>query len=150
MSGLFVDKTIEINAPAAKVWHALTGRKQTSVWAREFSSGGPEFHLESDWNLGSPVLWKSEGDEVVVEGNVMAREPTRLLRFTAFDTRSPRPPVSLEDGITYELTEEGHKTVLHLRQGDFAAMENGASYRDQSDAIWERVLPKVKELAEAA
>src|SRR5947209_7702453 len=119
MPGLFVDKTIEINAPAPKVWHVLTGRKETSQWAREFSGSGPQFHPESDWNLGSPVLWKRDDGEVVVDGNVMAREPNRLLRFTVFDTSGPRHPVSEADGITYELAEQNGKTVLHLRQGVF-------------------------------
>src|SRR3954471_13290365 len=99
MSPLFVDKTIEINAPAPKVWHVLTGRKQTAEWAAEFSAGGPKSHPESDWNLGSPVEWKSDAGEVVVEGNVMAREPNRLLRFTAFDTSMPKPPIGQHDGI---------------------------------------------------
>jgi len=149
MSGLFVDKTIEIDAPAPRVWHVLTGRKQTTQWAKEFARGGPEFHPESDWNLGSPVLWKREDGEVVVDGNVMAREPNRLLRFTVFDTSSPRHPIGQDDGITYELAERDGKTYLHLRHGDFAALENGETYRNQSEQIWDRVLPLVKEMAEA-
>jgi len=149
MAKLFVDKTIEINAPPPKVWHVLTGRKQTSAWAGEFSSGGPQFHLESDWNLGSPVSWKTEDGEVVVEGNVMARESNRLLRFTVYDISKPRPPLADDEGITYELEERQGKTVLHLRQGDFAALEDGETYRDQSEQIWDRILPKVKHMAEA-
>jgi uncharacterized protein YndB with AHSA1/START domain len=56
MPKVFVEKSIEINAPASKVWEALTKREQTDTWAVEFSSGGPQFHIESDWKLGSPVL----------------------------------------------------------------------------------------------
>ncbi len=149
MAKLFVDKTIEINSPASKVWDAITISENNRQWAVEFSSGGPEFHLESTWELDSPVLWKGQDGEVIVEGNVTAVEPYRLLRFTVFDVRSPeRPQVTEEDGITFKLAENNGKTTLHILQGDFAAMTDGKKYRDASAEIWDKVLPKVKELAE--
>jgi uncharacterized protein YndB with AHSA1/START domain len=145
---LFVSKTIEINAPAAKVWEVLTKREYTDRWVLEFSSGGPQFHIESDWKLNSPVLWKGQDGNVIVEGNVTALQPNELLRFTVFDTRSEKVPVKEEDGITYRLSEKNGRTTFHLRQGDFSAMPEGAKYRHMSADIWDRVLPKVKELAE--
>ena len=148
MSKLFVDKSLEINAPISKVWEILTERGFTSQWAPEFS-GGSSFRIESDWKLGSPVSWKDAGGQTVVEGNVTALEPQKLLRFTAFDVRSERPPITEKDGITYELSEKGGKTTLHVLQGDFGAMPDGAKYRDMSSAIWDRVLSKVKKLAES-
>jgi uncharacterized protein YndB with AHSA1/START domain len=84
MPKLFVEKTIEINAPASKVWEVLTNPEQTAEWAPEFA-GGTEFHIESDWQLGSPVLWRGQGGSVIVQGNVTALEPKKLLRFTVFD-----------------------------------------------------------------
>jgi uncharacterized protein YndB with AHSA1/START domain len=83
-----------------------------------------------------------------VEGNVSALEPGKLLRFTVFDVRSQRPSVTEEDGITYQLSEEDGKTMLHVLQGDFSAMPEGEKYRDMSAEIWDRVLPKVKKRAE--
>jgi uncharacterized protein YndB with AHSA1/START domain len=149
MEKLFVDKTIFINAPAAKVWDAITKREYTDQWALEFSSGGPVFHIESTWELGSPVLWKGQDGTVIVEGNVTALEPNKLLRFTVFDVRSEeRPQVTEEDGITFKLSEENGKTMLHILQGDFSAMTDGKIYRDASAEIWDKVLPKVKQLAE--
>src|ERR671918_1105470 len=115
MKKLFVDKTIEINAPASKVWDALTKREYTDQWALEFSSGGPQFHIESDWKLGSPVLWKGQDGKVIVEGNVTALEPEKLLRFTVFDVRMVKPPVTEGDGITYQLSKKNGKTALHIR-----------------------------------
>ncbi len=148
MKKLFVDKTIEIKAPPAKVWEALTEREQTDKWAAEFSSGGPAFYIESDWKLGSPVLWKADDGKVVVEGGVTAVQPFKLLRFTVFDTRSQRPQVTDEDGITYELSKDDGTTKLHVKQGDFASMPEGEKYQRMSDEVWDRVLPKVKKLAE--
>src|SRR4051794_7260950 len=115
MTKLFVDKTIEINAPASKVWKAITSSENNRQWAVEFSSGGPEFHLKSTWELGSPVLWKGQDGKVIVEGNVTAVEQYKLLRFTVFDVRSPeRPQVTEEDGITFKLAENNGRTTLHI------------------------------------
>ena len=147
MEKLFVNKTIEINAPASIVWQALTEREYTDHWALEFT-GGAEFHIESDWNPGSPVLWTGQDGSVIVQGNVAALEPQKFLRFTVFDVRGEKPPVTEEDGITYELTEQNGKTLLQISQGDFSAMAEGEKYRNLSAEIWDRVLTKVKELAE--
>jgi len=148
MSKLFVDQSIEINAPASNVWRVLTERASTAKWANEFSGGSP-FHIESDWNPGSPVLWKDSEGKTIVEGNVSALQPQKLLRFTVFDVRSEKPPVTEEDGITYQLSEENGKIILHVLQGDFSAIPEGEKYRDMSADVWARVLPKVKELAES-
>ena len=147
MEKLFGKKTIEINAPASKVWNALTVRENTDQWALEFT-GGAEFHIESDWKLGSPVLWTGQDGNVFVQGNVTALEPQKFLRFTVFDVRGEKPPVTDEDGITYELTEQDGKTLLRISQGDFSTMAEGEKYRDLSAEIWDRVLLKVKVLAE--
>ena len=104
--------------------------------------------IESDWNLGSPVLWKGQDGNVFVEGNVTAVEPDTFLRFTVFDVRGEKPPVTEEDGITYELTEHAGKTTLRLLQGDFSVMTEGEKYRRLSAEVWDRVLSKVKALAE--
>lgn len=150
MRKLFVDKTIEISAPNSKVWDTLTKREYTDQWAKEFSSGGPQFHIESDWKLGSPVLWKGQDDTVIVEGNVINLEPNKRLHFTVFDVRSTRAPVGDRDGITYQLSEENGMTTLRILQGDFSVMTDGEKYRDLSAEIWAKVLPKVKDMAENA
>jgi uncharacterized protein YndB with AHSA1/START domain len=147
MSKLFVDQSIEINAPVSNVWKFLTERAYTAEWAPEFSGGSP-LHIESDWEPGSPVFWKDSEGKTIVEGNVTALKPEKLLRFTVFDVRSERNPVTEEDGITYQLSEENGKTILHVLQGDFSVMPEAEKYRDMSAEVWARVLPKVKELAE--
>lgn len=149
MAPLFVDQEISIHAPAEKVWEVLTRRKYTDFWAHEFSSGGPQFHLESDWNLGDPVFWKGEDGTIFVKGNVTALTPFKLLRFTVFDVRgSDQPQVTEKDGITYQLHEEDGNTHLHVLQGDFSVMDNGEKYYLMTVKVWEKVLPKVKQLAE--
>ena len=50
--------------------------------------------------------------------------------------------------MTYELTEHNGKTTLLLLQGVFSVMAEGEKYQRLSAEVWDRVLPKVKELAE--
>ena len=104
-------------------------REFTDLWAPEFT-GGAEFHIESDWKLGSPVLWTGQDSSVIVQGNVTALEPQKFLRFTVFDVRGEKPPVTDEDGITYKLTEQEGKMLLMISQGDFSTMADGEKYRD--------------------
>lgn len=150
MGKLFVDLVIEIQAPAQAVWEALTLSKNTDQWAPLFSSGGAKFQLESHWELGNSVLWKSEDGSVVVEGTVTINDPFHVLRFTVFDTKSTRPEVDEEDGITYKLFEKDGITTLRVLQGDFSTIPDGKGqqYRDMSTKIWQKVLPIVKALAE--
>ena len=147
MSKLFVDKSIEINAPAEEVWSVLTLPEYTSKWAIEFA-GGTEFYIESDWELDSPVLWKDKGGNVIVEGNVTAIRPNEFLRFAVFDASGERPPVTEEDGITYIIEQNNGKTILRVLQGDFSAMPEGEKFYQMTAQVWDLVLPKVKELAE--
>jgi len=147
MSKLFVDKTIEINAPAQKVWKVLTEPEYIDQWVVEFA-GGAEFHIESEWELESPVLWKDHDGNVIVEGNVTAFRPNEFLRFTVFDTSGERPPVTEEDGITYNIKQQNNKTTLRVLQGDFSTMPEGEKFQQMTAQVWGRVLPKVKKLAE--
>ena len=50
MGKLFVEKAIEIHAPASKVWDVLTNPALTREWIKEW---WPDLViLESDWNGG--------------------------------------------------------------------------------------------------
>jgi len=148
MSKLYVDKSIEIQASAARVWEILTLPGRTRDWASEFAAGGPRLHLESTWQLGSPVLWKDEKGATVVEGEITACVVHSLLRFSVFDVNGPRPMAGSEDGITFKLTERSDRTVLWVSQGDFSAMPDGPKYRDLSEEVWNRALPRIKRVAE--
>lgn len=145
MQKLFIDKTIKINAPASKVWQVLTESLYTDQWVSGFSPG---LKLESGWKLGDPVKWREPDGKVVVEGTVTKIEPEKFLRFTVIDVVAGIQPTTEEDGITFELTEKKGQTKLRLRHGDFAVMPEGQKYYEMTLEPWEKILPKVKELAE--
>ena len=145
MSRLFIDKTIEINAKVEKVWDVLTKSEKTKLWVGEFSPG---MILESDWKLGSPVIWKEAGSKIVVEGNVTKIEPLKLLRVTVFDVETGRMPVADDDGMTFELMSQGNKTILHVMHGDFAVSKETEKYYQMTLDAWNKIVPKIKEMAE--
>ena len=52
---LIVKKTVEINAPPAKVWEALTNSSYTKKYMFALD-------VESDWKPGSTVIWTGAKD----------------------------------------------------------------------------------------
>lgn len=147
MKELFTDQTIVVNAPIERVWKVITDKAYTPQWAPEFTNGAP-FHIESDWQLSSPVLWQDENGKTIVEGNVTALKQPTLLRFTVFAANAPHPTTTEEDGITWNLHSNGEATILRVRQGNFASVEGGEEHYKQTELIWSHILPIVKKLAE--
>jgi len=77
-------------------------------------------------------------------------EPNRLLQFTVRSTQSARQPHTGHDDITqtYRLTGRDSNTSLSISHGDFSALDNGEAALPIAAATWEKVLPRIKELAE--
>src|SRR5437870_10835438 len=76
MSKLIVEDTIQIQAPAAKVWEVLTD----STFIQQYMFGCV---VETTWKPGSPLLWKGAADgHLHVKGNVAAIDPPHRLEYT--------------------------------------------------------------------
>ncbi len=149
MTKLFVEKSIEISAPASKVWAVLTKPEFTSEWSGNFGATGP---IDSNWEPGAEVLWKNAEGEVYVQGRALAVEPDKLLRFTVRSTTPALQPISGldEDDLTqtYALLEHEGRTTLSIAHGDFSKLANGEATLPKATAVWDQVLPKIKDLAE--
>lgn len=149
MNELLIKNTIEINAPAAKVWDALTNPEKTKVYM---------FGCEtvSDWKLGSELLWKGhyEGKEMIfVKGYIIHIEPTTKLVYSTFDPNS-----AIEDipenylNVTYALKEQNGKTTLQVTQGDYSKVADGERrYKEglNNGEGWNPILIEIKKLVEA-
>lgn len=100
-NSLFVKNTITINAPASRVWNVLTKPEETKKYM---------FGCEtvSDWEQGSPLLWKGnfDGKELVaVKGTIVNIEPGKFLEYTTIDPNSgmeDKPKNYLH--VTYDLS----------------------------------------------
>jgi uncharacterized protein YndB with AHSA1/START domain len=145
---LFIKNSIVIDAPADKVWDALTNPEQTKKYM---------FGCEtvSDWKPGSPLLWKGthEGKEMIfVKGDIIEIKPPGFLKYTTFDPNSTIDDVSENYlAVTYELTPENGKTRLTVTQGDYSTVADGERrYKDSynNGEGWNPILVEIKKLVE--
>lgn len=145
---LTVNNSIEINAPADKVWDALTNPEKTKVYM---------FGCEalSDWKVGSELLWQAnyEGkDMVFVKGHIVNIEPPKKLIYSTFDPNSTIADIPENYlNVTYELADNNGKTILNVSQGDYATVADGQ--RRYCEALnngegWNPILVEIKKLIE--
>src|ERR1700753_2911035 len=113
---LEVKNSITINAPAAKVWDALTNPAQTSKYMFGCAA-------LSDWKPGSSLLWQGsyEGKEMVfVKGTVLEIEPPKHLKYTVIDPNAAYPDIPENHlNVIYDLEETNGTTVLTVTQNGF-------------------------------
>jgi uncharacterized protein YndB with AHSA1/START domain len=148
MSKLIVEDTVEIQAPASRVWAILTDSK----FIQQYMFG---CIAESDWKPGSPLLWKGATDnQLYVKGNVVSIDAPRRLEYTVLgaDMKIADVPANYLT-IVYDLAENGNgSTRLRVSMGDFNAVGNGKERYDETTASggWAPMSAKVKQLAESA
>jgi uncharacterized protein YndB with AHSA1/START domain len=144
----FIINDITINAPASKVWDALTNGEQTKKYM---------FGCEtvSDWKVGSSLLWRGnyEGNEMVfVKGHIIHFEPNKRLDYTVFDPNSDMADIPENYlTVTYELKEQDGTTVLTVTQGDYTKVANGDKRYQESyngGEGWNPILIAIKNLVE--
>jgi uncharacterized protein YndB with AHSA1/START domain len=132
----------EIDAFPAKVWAALTDPAQI----KEYMFGS---QVETDWNQGSPIVWKGEyeGKKYEDKGEIVEIEPERRLKVTHFS------PLSGEEDrpenyhtVLYELEERDGKTRVSLSQDNNSSKEAA----EHSQANWEKMLAGLKQVVEGS
>lgn len=146
---LVVTNSITIDAPASKVWDALTNPEQTKKYM---------FGCEavSDWNAGSPLIWKGafNGVEMIaVKGDIISIEPGRSLVYTVIDPNNPNIPDLPENylTVTCHLSETNGHTTLEVSQGDYSTVADGANRYQHTvqGGGWDPILTQIKTLCES-
>ncbi len=150
MNQLHIVNTIHINAPAKKVWDALTKPEETKKYM---------FGCEtiSDWKVGSTLIWKMmhEGKEFIpVKGHVKGIEHGKHLAYTVIDPHNPSIPDIPENylTVTYDLIEENNGTTLRVTQGDYNQVAEGEKrYKEayNNGEGWDPILKKIKTQVES-
>jgi uncharacterized protein YndB with AHSA1/START domain len=147
MEGLFVENAINIHAPAAKVWDALTNPNQTKKYM---------FGCEtvSDWKQGSSLLWNMnrDGKEITaVKGVIRNIQPSKHLEYTVIDPNAGLADVP-ENYLTvnYKLEEKNGDTILSVSQGDYNKVGDGPKRYEHAMAGggWQSILEEIKKLVE--
>ncbi len=115
----------------------LTNPALSKQWIEQF---WPDFGaLESDWEQGSTMYWKTSSNSIDLEGEIIAIEPQRLIKYS-FTTH--------QDIVVLKLEVQNGKTALSVTHGDFANKPDSEKCYLGAVAGWDMNLPKIKELAE--
>lgn len=138
--GLIAKASISINAPAGKVWDALTDPEV--IKQHMFGT-----NVISDWKEGSPIVWKGEwqGKKYEDKGVILKLEPNRILQYTHFSPLSGQPDVPENyHTVTVELSAEGAQTLISLSQDNNSTEKS----REHSEKNWAMMLASLKKLLE--
>jgi len=134
--------TVEIDAPPARVWTALTDPAEIEKYM--FGS-----HVVTDWKPGSPIVWEGEyeGKKYEDKGEIVEIKPARRLKVTHFSPLSGQEDVPENyHTLTYELEAAGHTTRVALSQDKNPTAEAA----EHSKANWEKMLSGLKEVVETS
>lgn len=139
-NNLTAKATITINAPAAKVWEALTAPEYT----KKIYFGAD---VITDWKVGSPIIYKGmwEGKPFEDRGKILKFEPEKLLVSTHWSplTGVPDLPENYHK-VAFELSGQAGGTQLTVTQ-DNNATEDEKTHSEQN---WKMMLDQVKKIVE--
>ena len=133
---------VSINAPAARVWEALT----TPAIVSRFMFGA---EVESTWQTGGPIVYRGvwEGQPYEDRGTIREAVPGRRLSTVTLNSLS-----GLDDDpenhivITYALAPDGDaRTTLSVTQDNNPSREAA----DLAGDNWVMTLAVIKQLVEA-
>lgn len=119
MSDERFNKTIQINAPIAAVWHALTTPEVIKKWMSE-----TEIDILTDWKVGSPILIRGRLHETKIKfenwGIVLQFEPEKILRYSHLSSLSRLPDRPESYSIfEFRLTPVENQTTLTIAVSNF-------------------------------
>jgi uncharacterized protein YndB with AHSA1/START domain len=141
MKNLTSKLDVVIDAPAGKVWEALTN----PALIKQYLFGT---NTETTWNVGDPIRFHGEyqGKTYEDKGTVLLFEPGKRLKYSYWSSMS-----GLEDKpenyVTVMFTinpEAESKTRLELLQENIRDEKS----RDHSQENWRMVLGQLKRVAE--
>lgn len=95
-----INKTVLINAPALKIWAALTVPELMKEWMSEMP-----VKITTDWEVGSPIIITGQMYKKPFEnrGTVLRFNPERQVRYTHLSSLS-RLPDSPENYCTLDFS----------------------------------------------
>jgi uncharacterized protein YndB with AHSA1/START domain len=140
MTGLVATAEVDIDAAPERVWTALTDPAQ--IRAYMFGT-----NIETDWTVGSPIVWKGEweGKPYEDKGEIIEIAPNRRLTVTHFSPLSGQPDVPGNyHTLTYELARRGNTTHVSLSQDNNPNQEAV----QHSQRNWQFMLQSLKEYIE--
>lgn len=137
---LIARASTRINTPRADVWKALV----TSEAITHYMFGTT---VVSDWQEGSPIVWKGEwqGKSYEDKGVILRLKPEQTLQYSHFS-----PLSGLADQaenyhtVTIEVSGDGDETQVVLTQDKNASEEAQA----EAETNWGKMLAGLKQYVE--
>ena len=122
------------------MWAALTEPEQI----KQYMFGS---HVDTDWQPGSPIVWKGEYEGRTYEdkGEVLEVEAKRRLKVTHFSPlggRTIHPRTTTRSSMS---SREPGETHVSLSQDN-----NQSGSSDHSRANWEQMLDGLKQVVEGS
>jgi uncharacterized protein YndB with AHSA1/START domain len=134
-------KSIVINAPAVRVWQALTRPELV----KQYLFGT---QMTADWRVGGAITYRGqwEGKAYEDKGSVRIFEPEKRLQTTYYSPLSGREdkPENYST-VTYDLVEAKGRTTLTVTQDNNPSPESA----EHSAKNWAMVLEGLKKLLES-
>ncbi len=138
---LVAKAAVNINAPVERVWKALVD----PAAIKRYMFGTTAL---SDWQEGSPIVWKGEWQGRLYEdkGTLLKVRPLRLLQYSHYSPLS-RMPDKAENyhTVTIELSPERNQTRVTLAQDKNASEDE----RAHSEENWKMMLSALKGFVES-
>ncbi|MEO8582433.1 MAG: SRPBCC family protein [Flavitalea sp.] len=137
---LISEASVTINAPAEKVWKAIT----TPSEIKKYLMGT---NVESEWKEGSPIAYKGEynGKAYHDKGIIKKFEPNKVFQSTYWSSAGGKEDKPENYNlVTYTLSNQNGKTLVTLSQ-DNVSSEKEKEHLDQN---WTMVMNKLKEVVE--
>ena len=137
---LIAKTSLTIHASNAKVWNALVNPEAI----QQYMFGT---NAVSDWNEGSPIIWKGEwqGKAYEDKGVILQFKPGRTLQYSHFSPLSglPDQPDNYHT-VTIDLSKKGDQTSVSLAQDNNQTEQE----RDDSGKNWGVMLTALKKFLE--
>jgi uncharacterized protein YndB with AHSA1/START domain len=138
--GLIATSEITINAPASKIWKALTD----PATVKKIMFGAD---VITDWKEGSTILYKGmwQGKPFEDKGKVVTFQPEKLLVTTHWSPLSGTADTPENyHTVSYELKTANGQTQVTLTQDNNATEEE----KKHSQANWNMMLESLKRIVE--
>jgi uncharacterized protein YndB with AHSA1/START domain len=140
MENLTLNTIIVINAPAQKVWQALTD----PAIIKQYFFGT---NVQSDWKKGSLITWTGEwqGKTYQDKGTILDITPGQYVKYSYWSSMSGTEdkPENYQN-VTYDLQEKDGVTTFELTQDKIKGVES----KQHSEQNWQAVFGKMKEMVE--
>ena len=137
---LEAEVSVTINAPAEKVWKALT----SPILIKKYLMGT---HVTSDWKVGSPIIYDGEyqGKTYRDKGIIKKIEPEKILQSTYWSSVGGKEDKPQNYNlVTYRLSNDKGKTIVRLSQDNIHSQKE----KEHSTDFWKAILEKLKQVVE--